>query len=209
MSNQTFDFDAQTVTPKEDIEWLRIWCEDTNATLPRVALIGDSITEGYFPLVKDALQKVARVDYLATSYAITSPAYWKCVKSFVADSDYTVIHFNYGLHAHHIDDDTYEEKCREMLAFLRKECQAVIIGNTTIVLNADLATENERWQGKVAARNDRLCRIAEDEGFRLDDLNTVARTLPSAAFKLDGVHFEHDGYAALAANVVSAIRSYL
>lgn len=209
MSRVTFDFDAKTAAKKEDIEWLRIWCEDTNAALPRVALIGDSITEGYFPLVKDALKDIARVDYLATSYAITSPAYWKCVKSFVQDENYKVIHFNYGLHAHHIDDDTYEEKCREMIAFLRNECHAVIIGNTTIVLKEDLTTESERWQSKVATRNDRLCRIAEDEGIALNDLNTVAHILPPTAFKPDGVHFEREGYAALAANVVSTIKPYL
>ena len=209
MSNQTFDFDAKTTAQKEDIEWLRLWCEDTNADLPRVALIGDSITEGYFPLVKDALKDAARVDYLATSYALTSPAYWKCIKSFVEDSDYKVIHFNYGLHAHHIDDDTYEEKCRAMLAFLRTQCEAVIVGNTTIVLNADLVTESEHWQGKVASRNDRLCRIAEDEGYPLNDLNILTRTLPSSAFKPDGVHLERDGYAVLAANVVDMIQQYL
>ena len=44
MREQTFQ---KTAREKEDIEWLRVWCEDTNAALPRVLLIGDSITEGY------------------------------------------------------------------------------------------------------------------------------------------------------------------
>ena len=60
MSNITFDAEGKTKTAKEDIEWLRVWCEETNETkLPRVALIGDSITEGYFRLVQKALKGVA------------------------------------------------------------------------------------------------------------------------------------------------------
>lgn len=37
---------------KEDIEWIRIWCENTNDSLLRVALIGDSITEQTYETVK-------------------------------------------------------------------------------------------------------------------------------------------------------------
>ena len=44
---------------KEDIEWIRIWCENTNDSLLRVALIGDSITEQTYETVKKELQGIS------------------------------------------------------------------------------------------------------------------------------------------------------
>ena len=83
MSNITFDTKGENRAKKENIEWLRLWCEDTNdAALPRVALIGDSITEGYFRLVQKEMKGIALVDYLATSYSIDSAAYREMVKAF-------------------------------------------------------------------------------------------------------------------------------
>ena len=56
---------------KEQQEWLRLWCDDTkDALLPRVALIGDSITEQTYQVVKMELEGIAVVDYFATSYSI-------------------------------------------------------------------------------------------------------------------------------------------
>jgi hypothetical protein len=41
---------------REDIEWLGVWLPQTNdGKLPRVLLIGDSITPGYDPEVEEAL----------------------------------------------------------------------------------------------------------------------------------------------------------
>jgi hypothetical protein len=40
-----------------DIEWCNIWIPDANGTkLPRVLLIGDSITQGYYPKVAENLK---------------------------------------------------------------------------------------------------------------------------------------------------------
>ena len=74
MNRQTFEENTDENRRKEDIEWLRLWCENTQSPLPRVALIGDSITEQVFEGIKKELQGVASVDFLATSYSILSPA---------------------------------------------------------------------------------------------------------------------------------------
>ena len=52
MNKQTFEESIDTKRRKEGIEWLRLWCENTQSTLPRVALIGDSITEQVFNGIK-------------------------------------------------------------------------------------------------------------------------------------------------------------
>ena len=47
---------------RESIEWVDIWIPDANGTtLPRVLLIGDSITRGYYPQVAEKLKGKASV----------------------------------------------------------------------------------------------------------------------------------------------------
>ena len=47
---------------REDIEWLDVWLPNTNShDLPRVLLIGDSITRGYGPRVEADLKGKAYV----------------------------------------------------------------------------------------------------------------------------------------------------
>ena len=209
MGNVTFDTDGKTKTPKEDIEWLRIWCEDTNdSTLPRVALIGDSITEGYFRFVMKELKGLAKVDVLTTSYSIKSDAYKAMVKSFVADSDYAIVHYNYGLHAYGVSDEEYEKGCREMLdAF--SACAKIVTATTTTVLENDLKTESESWKEKVRARNARLTKIADEKGFVVDDLFSLSETLLGEDRAPDGVHFVEKGYEALAKRVAESIKKVL
>ena len=55
---------------RENIEWLDVWVPGNNVTdRPRVLLIGDSITRGYYKAVEDKLKGKAVVCRLATSRA--------------------------------------------------------------------------------------------------------------------------------------------
>lgn len=209
MSNITFDKEANTTYKKEDIEWLRIWCEEVNdENLPHVALIGDSITEGYYPFVRDALKGIAKVDYLATSYSVASNMYRETVKNFVKDSAYAAVHYNYGLHAFAVDEETYELCCKEVLCDIASQTNTVL-ATTTTVLDDELKAENSDWKGKVIARNEKLTGIAKELGLEIDDLNAVCKEFDISARNPDGVHFSETGYSALAESVVSSIKKQL
>ena len=209
MSNITFDAEGKTKTLKEYIEWLRLWCEETSETkLPRIALIGDSITEGYFRLVQTALKGVALVDYLATSYSIDSDIYNTVIRSFVDDSDYTVVHFNYGLHGYNVDEETYEARCKALLEYISQRAK-VIVGTSTTVLASDLKTENLQWKEKICVRNECLRKIAEEYALSVDDLNKVSQELLGENRTSDGVHFSEQGYITLAESVVKSIKKAL
>ncbi len=209
MSNITFDKEAKSKNKKEDIEWLRIWCEDTNdRVLPRIALIGDSITEGYYPFVRDALKGVTKVDYLATSYSVASDIYRLTVENFVKDSKYEVIHYNYGLHAFSVSEEDYALHCRRTLERISTGT-SVVVANTTTVLDESLQEENASWREKVIVRNEKLKTIANDLGFVLNDLNARCKTFDISMRNSDGVHFRDAGYIALAESVVQCIRRQL
>ena len=82
---------------REDIEWLDVWLPDTNDNnLPRVLLIGDSITRGYYPEVEKAFAGRAYVGRLTTSKSLGDPALLKEVALVLSQQHYQVIHFNNG-----------------------------------------------------------------------------------------------------------------
>ncbi len=202
MDKQTFEQNTDGQHKKEDIEWLRVWCEETDSDLPRVAMIGDSITEQVYETVKKELQGVAKIDYLATSYSILSPAYVKMVKAFVDDSRYALIYFNYGLHAGGLPIDGYESGCRNILAELLKRAR-VIIGSTTAVHG-----QYEKSMAMVEQRNACITRLASELGLTVDDGFCISAEL-GAEGKTDGVHFNETGVERLAKHKAEWIKKLL
>ena len=68
---------------KEQFEWIHSWQDENfNSDLPRVLLVGDSITHNYQSIVREKLKGIAYVDYVATSYGIDADIYKKLVLSF-------------------------------------------------------------------------------------------------------------------------------
>lgn len=207
MKNITFEKDVNEKSEKEHIEWLRIWCEDTNDNqLPRVALIGDSITEGYYQCVKRMLKGTATVDYLATSYSVKSDIYCEVIRKFLMDSKYEVVHYNYGLHAFSVDRKEYRACCKKVLQFIPANSK-IIVATTTTVLDESLEKEDLHWKDKVLERNDEILDIAKELNVDVDDLNQVCRTFDSFKRNKDGVHFTDAGYQILAQSVVNCVKN--
>ena len=115
---------------KERFEWVNSWCDETTSSdLPRVLLVGDSITCGYQEKVRSKLKGVCYVDYISTSYAIDTKIYNDRVSSFFADSDYALIHFNHGLHGAHIYKRTYKSRLKKLLQ--RAKNGKIVLATTT------------------------------------------------------------------------------
>ena len=84
---------------REATEWCDIWIPHADQTgLPRVLLIGDSITRGYYPEVEKRLAGKAYVAQLATSAFLSDPMLLKEVALILDSLKVDVIHFNNGLH---------------------------------------------------------------------------------------------------------------
>lgn len=210
MEQQTFDEKGENKQRKERTEWLRLWCENTDDnSLPRVALIGDSITEQVFRVVQRELQGVACVDYLATSYSLLSSAYIGMVDRFIKDSQYSVVCYNYGLHGYNIDIDSYENGYREMMKrFL--ETSKVVISLTTQVLDKEnLDKPSKRWESVVKERNIRAIKIAEEVNIPINDMYSLSVKLGKEGISNDGVHFNEMGIEELGKSKAESIKKVL
>jgi acyl-CoA thioesterase-1 len=95
--------------------------------LPRVLLIGDSISIGYTPAVREALAGKANVHRPATNCGPTIRGLAELDK-WLGDGKWDVIHFNWGLHdlrmdngvSHQVPIKQYEKNLSELVGRLKK-----------------------------------------------------------------------------------------
>ncbi|MDR3406471.1 MAG: SGNH/GDSL hydrolase family protein [Chthoniobacter sp.] len=194
--------------------------EDT-AGLPRVLLIGDSISMGYTIPTREALQGVANVHRIPTNGSSTDVGLknldaWLATDG--ADKKWDVIHFNWGLHdLKHWKDgkmdpagpqvnpvEQYEKNLREIVARLKKTGAKLIFATTTPV--------PEGTVGRVAkdevGYNEIALRVMKSEGVAVDDLHAVVVAHPDSQLPKN-VHFSKPGYETLAAQVAGSIKTAL
>ena len=194
---------------KEQKEWIRAWCDDTNENdLPRVLLIGDSIVNGYQEKVRELLSGVCYVDFLATSYAIDMPIYHKLVPAFATDSCYDLIHYNNGLHGIHIGKRTYKSGVKKVLKKIA-DGKKVILATSTIVYKGSTKRKDGAWMKRVRERNAALKELSVELGYDLDDLYEASTTIPFEKRYGDGTHYLVGGYELLAQAVVESIKKAL
>jgi hypothetical protein len=95
---------------RERIEWADIWVTDANKDdLPRVLLVGDSITRGYFGEVEKHLAGKAYCARLTTSKCVSDPSFADEVQLVLKHYKFSVAHFNNGLHGWGYTEPQYRD----------------------------------------------------------------------------------------------------
>ena len=106
---------------REFIEWCDIWISHANETnLPRVLLIGDSITRDYYPEVEKHLAGKAYVARLATSRFLTDPVLAKEIALVLEGTKFDIIHFNNGMHGWQHSEQEYRKSVSTRRAHARR-----------------------------------------------------------------------------------------
>lgn len=194
---------------KEQYEWIDAWQDDADRTdLPRVLLIGDSITRGYNGRVREFLKGIAYVDFIATSYAIDNPLYVALVKKYAEAGGYSLIHFNHGLHGYHMGRRTYLSKTDKLIKALAKDAK-IIIATSTIVYKEGNKGINRGWAKRLEERNGAVKELADKNGYKLNDLYSVSEKLDVSLRLPDGVHYNEQGYNVLGKVVADNIKELL
>ncbi len=194
---------------REQKEWMQSWCDETNSSnLPRVLLVGDSITRGYQERVRKRLEGVCYVDYISLSYAIDQPIFAKMLKLFIETSKYDIIHFNHGLHGIHMSKRTYKSGVKKLLSKIIDN-KKLILATTTIVYHANTRRKYGAWMKRVRERNLAVYELANDFNCTVDDLFTVSTKIPFESRSSDGFHYATVGYEMLADSVAESIKKVL
>ncbi len=193
----------------ETFEWVQSWVDHAEEkTLPRVLLIGDSITRGYESAVRRLLSGVCHVDFVATSYAIDNPTFHSIVTGILDDLPYALVHFNHGLHGWHISDKEYETRMEQFASALAERAKVMLV-TSTVVLTQNKQEEDPKYKLPLHARNEAVLRIADKRGYPIDDLASASRAVPTEEHTDDGFHYTTAGYEMLAEQVAREIRAVL
>ena len=132
---------------RERIEWADIWVTDADKDdLPRVLLIGDSITRGYFGEVEKHLAGKAYCARLTTSKCVSDPFFPDEVQLLLKQYRFAVIHFNNGLHGWGYTEEQYRDGLLRLMETFKKHAgeAKLIWATTTPVRERDRLVANQR-----------------------------------------------------------------
>lgn len=197
------------MAPVEDVEGL-----------PRVLLIGDSISIGYTIPVREKLAGKANVHRPPTNCGPTTKGV-ESIDEWIGDGEWDVIHFNWGLHdlkymgpngenlaepgsegSHQqVPPAEYEANLRKLVERLKKTGAVLIWRNTTPVPEGAAG----RVAGDSAKYNEIAAGIMEENGVVTNDLFTVSEGLEEGMQLPANVHYSKEGSDALADSVVVSI----
>jgi hypothetical protein len=195
---------------REAIEWCDIWISHANETnLPRVLLIGDSITRDYYSSVEKHLEGKAYVARLATSRFASDPVLLQEIALVLDNTKFDIIHFNNGMHGWQHSEEEYRGAFPKILQVIRTHApKAKLIWATTTTLKESKPNNaNEASDERIATRNAIGLTCIKGQDIALDDLNALVRGHPE--YHSDNVHFNADGIRIEAAQVAASIEPLL
>ena len=201
--------EAQEQIKRENIEWLDVWLPETNSSgLPRVLLIGNSITRQYFKEVEQQLKGKAFVARLSTSKSLGDPGLLKEVELVTGYHHFDVIHFNNGMHGWDYSEEEYGRALPGLLKVIRK-CAPdakLIWASTTPVRSGEGMKDFDERNPRVLERNRVAGELLKGEDVAINDLYSVVERNNAFYNGGDGIHPAPPGVKALANQVSDQIR---
>jgi acyl-CoA thioesterase-1 len=182
--------------------------------LPRVLLIGDSISIGYTLPVRRLLEGKANVHRIPFNGGSTEDGL-ATIEESLDGGRWDVIHFNWGLHDLKVMPDghrqvgpaEYGRNLRVLVRRLRATGARLIWATTTPV--PDHAPETDRRPGDVAAYNRIALAVMRENGVEVDDLNAEVAPRLAEMQRPRNVHFTRAGYEFLGRKVAGTIEAAL
>jgi acyl-CoA thioesterase-1 len=197
---------------------------EEDPALPRVLLLGDSISIGYTLDVRKELKGTANVLRPAANCGPTTRGVAN-LDQWLGDGSWDVIHFNFGLHdLKYIGPsgdglaqvDAPQSRQQVPLPEYRKHLQQIVdrlqkTGATLIWCSTTPVPEGSRGrvQGDAAKYNAAALEIMQQEGIAVDDLFATATAKLAEIQRPANVHFTSAGSAYLAKQVAAEIRQAL
>ncbi len=192
--------------------------------LPRVLLIGDSISIGYTVDVRAMLKGKANVHRPLTNCGPTTTGLQKLdewLETGGKGKKWDIIHFNWGLHdlkymgpdgknladpkaktsKPQVSQADYEKNLRELVKRLKKTGSRLIWRNTTPVPEG----AKGRVVGDSKIYNDIAAKIMKEENVEIHDLYSFAKEHAAKIQRKADVHYTPAGSKQLAAEVVKAL----
>lgn len=194
-------------------------------TLPNVLIVGDSISLGYTPPLRDLLKGKANILHArGNSEGTTSGV--KNIDQWLGTTHWDVIHFNFGLHdikrvvapgdsgttkdvnnPQQAEPDAYEANLEKIVARLEKSGARLVFATTTPVPSGPQMVA--RKSEDVPIYNGVAMKVMKRHGIPVNDLYAFCMPKVARIQKPHNVHFTDEGSQDLAKEVAAAIGAQL
>lgn len=174
--------------------------------LPRVLLIGDSVSRGYTLAVRAALAGRANVHRAPENCGGTSRGVAK-LDLWLGDGKWDVIHFNFGIHDRATPLADYTRRLEQIITRLRQTGAKLIWASTTPIPD-DPA--QKQTAASIVERNGAAAALMARQQIPVDDLyGTVLPHVDTLRLPNLNVHFKEAGYDFLGQTAAAAIAAHL
>lgn len=183
--------------------------------LPRVLLLGDSISMGYDQPTRKLLAGKATVHRPPENCQSTQHGL-KRIEAWLGDGSWDVIHFNWGIwDAHYLNGGKirtsakgYEKNLRTLVKRLKATGATLIWASTTPV--RDLQQGGISVKGAdIPVRNAIARKVMEENGIPINDLYQKMLPQVERLRAGDGCHYTPEGSAFLAKHVAESVEKVL
>ncbi len=184
------------------------------AGLPRVLLIGDSISIGYTVATRKLLEGKANVHRIPTNGGPTKNGVASIAK-WLGNGKWDVIHFNWGIHdlkympdgKRQVEPADYEANLRSLVATMKATGAKLIWATTTPIPDGDL--NPSRKFGQVSEYNAIAAKVMAETGVAINDLNAHITPQLATLQNPHDVHYTTAGSEHLAKQVAEEISKAL
>lgn len=173
--------------------------------LPRVLLIGDSVSRGYTQAVRKALAGKVNVHRAPANCGPTASGL-KNIEVWLGDGQWDLIHFNFGIHDRNTPIADYKQRLEQLIERMKKTGAKLVWATSTPCPD----TKNGQYKSApIMERNTAAAQVMKKHGIGIDDLFTAIEPHLATLQNPDDVHFTAQGYDFLGESVAKAIKAAL
>ncbi len=173
--------------------------------LPRVLLIGDSISRSCTSFIRQELEGIANVHRAPANCGSAGNIIkkfndWQPETVRKETKRWDIIYFNAGIHDRGHGAEEYEKNLRELVTLLKKQGAVLIFARTTPCRDKENALELYQRFNEIAEK------VMAENGIQIDPIDLEVKDRLDELQTNDRVHFNGEGQKVLAAKSAETIR---
>lgn len=173
--------------------------------LPRVLLIGDSVSRGYTQATRKALAGKANVHRAPANCGPTASGI-KNMDVWLGNGKWDVIHFNFGIHDRNTPLTDYTQRLEQLIERMKKTGARLIWASTTPIPDSP---DGKQTAASIVERNKAAAGVMKKHDVLTDDLFAAITPRLAELQPPNDVHFNAKGYDFLGETVSASIQQAL
>jgi len=177
---------------------------EDDPTLPRVLLIGDSVSRAYTETVRKELAGIANVHRAPANCGPTSTGLKK-LDIWLADGKWDLIHFNFGIHDRSTPIADYKSRLEQLVQRMQQTGATVVWASSTPIPDVP----GKFTAASMVDRNAAAAEVMKEHSVAIDDLFTAITPRLAELQNPNDVHFTGPGNRFLGQQVAAFLKSQL